>query len=89
MTKIEKLEAEILDFKKELEQLEDEIKFLKLDEEKKKSYEEYPRVGKDEIYYSVAILGKGRPHIVERQDKHEDKPDFGTDAAYSFDNNNY
>ena len=89
MTKIEKLEAEIADYEKELEQLEDEIKFLKLYEEKKKSYEEYPRVGKDEIYYSVAILGKGRPHIVERQDKHKDKPDFATDDAYSFDNNNY
>lgn len=89
MTKIEKLEAEIADYKKELQQLEAEIKFLKLYEEKKKSDEEYSRVGKDEIYYSVAILCKGNPHIVERQDKHKDKPDFATDDAYSFKHNNY
>jgi len=87
MTKIEKLEASILDYKKELEQLEAEIELLKLDEEKKKSYEEYSRVGKDETYYSVAILGKGRPYIVDRQDNHKDKP--ATDATYSYENNNY
>ena len=40
---------------------------------------------KDETYYSVAILGKGIPHSVERQDKH----DFATDTSYSYDNNNY
>ena len=89
MTKIEKLEAEIADYKKELQQLEDEIKFLKLYEEKKKSYEDYPRVGKDETYYSVAILGKGNPRSVERQDKHKDEPDFTTDDAYSYKHNNY
>lgn len=89
MSRIEKLEAEIADYEKELEQLKAEIEFLKLSEEKKKSYEEYPRVGKDEIYYSVAILGKGEPRIMKNFDEHKDNIDHTSVDEFRYNNNNY
>lgn len=87
MTRIEKLEAEIADYEKELEKLKAEIETLVL--EKQKSCEKYSRVEKGKPYYSIAILGKGEPHIMKNFDKHKDNTEHTSDDEFRYNNNNY
>ena len=70
MTKIEHLEAQILDYKKELERLESEIEFLKSSNELDKELNEISRVKKGDYFYSIFIGDKIKwVHNIEVNDE--------------------